>query len=222
MGENMRFNLSDNPVAHALARFLDLIMLNIIFVICSLPIITIGASATAMYTVMLKMVKDEEGYIVKGFFQAFKENFKVSTIAWLVILPINLIIYWNIYLSNYLPVLSNVFMVFFFILGMVSMFGCVYVFPLIARYENPLKITFKNAFLLAIARLPFTILLVIIHVAPVFITFLDVRTLVFGILVWLGIGFSLVAWLNSIVLRRVFVIFEDKENENDDKDEKEV
>ena len=215
---NMGFNLSDNPVAHALARFLDLIMLNIIFVICSLPIITIGASATAMYTVMLKMVKNEEGYIVKGFFIAFKENFKMSTIAWLIILPINLLIYWNIYLSNYLPVFSNAFMIFFFILGMVSMFGCVYVFPLIARYENPLKVTFKNAFLLAVARLPFTILLVIIHVVPVFITILDGQTLIIGILVWLGIGFSLVAWLNSIVLRRVFVIFEEKEDEKDEKE----
>jgi len=215
---NMGFNLSDNPVAHALARFLDFIMLNIIFVICSLPIITIGASATAMYTVMLKIVKNEEGYIVKGFFQAFKENFKMSTIAWLIILPINLIIYLNIYLSNYLPVLSNAFIVFFFILGMVFMFGCVYVFPLIARYENSLKITFKNAFLLAIARLPYTILIVIISVAPVVITVLDLQTLVFGILVWLVIGFSLVAWLNSIILRRVFVIFEDKEDEKDEKE----
>ena len=214
----MGFNLSDNPVAHALARFLDFIMLNIIFVICSLPIITIGASTTAMYTVMLKIVKNEEGYIVKGFFQAFKENFKMSTIAWLIILPINLIIYWNIYLSNYLPVFSNAFMVFFFILGMVSLFGCVYVFPLIARYENPLKATFKNAFLLAVARLPFTILLVIIHVVPVFITILDGQTLIIGILVWLGIGFSLVAWLSSIVLRRVFVIFEEKEDEKDEKE----
>ena len=214
----MGFNLSDNPVAHALARFLDFIMLNIIFVICSLPIITIGASATAMYTVMLKIVKNEEGYIVKGFFQAFKENFKMSTIAWLIILPINLIIYLNIYLSNYLPMFGNAFMVFFFILGMISMFGGVYVFPLIARYENPLKVTFKNAFLLAIARLPYTILLVIISVAPVAITLLDFQTLMFGILVWLGIGFSVVAWLNSIILRRVFVIFESKEDKKDEKE----
>jgi len=211
----MGFNLSDNVVARGLARFLDFIILNILFLICSLPIITIGASVTALYTVMLKIVRDEEGYIVKGFLQAFKDNFKTSTIAWLIILPINLVIYFNIYLSGHLPMFSNAFVVFFFILGLFSVCGCVYVFPLIARYENSLKTTFKNAFLLAIARLPYTILLVIIHLAPVIITALDLQTLILGMFVWFLIGFSLVAWLSSIVLRRVFEIFEDKEDKED-------
>jgi uncharacterized membrane protein YesL len=210
----MNFNLSDNVVARGLGRLLDFVMLNIVFLICSLPIITIGASVTAMYTVMLKMVRNEEGYIVKGFFQAFKENFKMSTKAWLIILPINLVIYLNIYLSTHMPMLSSVFVVFFIILGMISFFGCIYVFPLIARFENPLKITFKNAFLLAIGRLPYTIILVIINVVPVFITLLDLQTFIFGIMIWTIAGFSIVAWLSSIILRRVFVIFEEKEEES--------
>jgi uncharacterized membrane protein YesL len=209
----MNFNISDNVIARGLARFLDFILLNVLFIVCSLPIITIGASTTAMYTVMLKIVKDEEGYIAKGFLQAFKENLKKGTIAWLIILPVNLVIYFNIFLSTELPILSNVFIVLFIVLGMISMFGCVYIFPLIARYESPLKNTFKNAFLLAIGRLPYTIALVIINVVPFFITFLDYRTFVFGLVFWPIIGFSIVAWLSSMILRRVFVILDEKEEE---------
>jgi uncharacterized membrane protein YesL len=166
----MNFNLSDNIIARGLGRIFDMVVLNIIFVIFSLPIITIGATITAMYAVMLKMVKDEEGYIVKGFIQAFKENFKMSTKAWLIMFPLSIIIYVNIQLSTEMPVLSSVFMVFFIIVGIVVVFTSIYVFPLIARYENTLKATFKNAFLLAIGRLPFTILLVLIHAVPLFIT----------------------------------------------------
>jgi len=209
----MNFNLSDNVVARALGRLFDLVVLNLIFIICSLPIITIGASITAMYAVILKMVKNEEGYIVKGFFQAFKENFKMSTKAWLIMLPFSLIIYFNILLSMEMPALGQVFVVFFIIIAIVAGFTSVYVFPLIARYENTLKATFKNAFLLAIGRLPFTILLVLLHVGPVVLMILDPLFFVYGILIWFFIGFSLVTWLCSKILRRVFGIFEEVETE---------
>jgi len=214
----MNFNLSDNPVARALGRMFDLVILNWIFIICSLPIITIGASVTAMYAVMLKMVKNEEGYIVKGFFQAFKENFKMGTKAWLIILPFSLLIYLNIQLSMEMPALSQVFVVFFIIVGLFASFTGVYVFPLIARYENTLRATFKNAFLLSIGRLPFTVLLVALHIVPVVITILDPYTFAFGILIWFAIGFSLVNWCCSKILRRVFVIFEEVETEEPDKE----
>jgi uncharacterized membrane protein YesL len=212
----MNFNLSDNIVARGLSRIFDMVVLNIIFVIVSIPIITIGASITAMYAVMLKMVKNEEGYIVKGFLLAFKENFKMSTRAWMIMLPLSMIIFINIRLSAEMPALSSVFMVFFIIVGVVVVFTSVYVFPLIARYENTLKATFKNAFLLAIGKLPYTVLLVLLHVVPLFITLFDVQTFVFGILIWLTIGFALVSWCCSKILRRVFVIFEDLEAEKEE------
>ena len=78
----MRLDVTDNPVISGMSRIFDMMCLNVLWLVCSLPIFTIGASTTAMYTVMLKVVKNEEGYIVKGFFKAFKENFKKSTIIW--------------------------------------------------------------------------------------------------------------------------------------------
>lgn len=209
----MNFNISDNPVMRGLGRVFDLVILNLVFILCSLPIITIGASITAMYAVTLKMVKNEEGYILKGFLIAFKENFKMSTKAWMIMFPLSLLIYINILLSTEMPMFGSVFLVIFIILGMIAMFTGVYVFPLIARYENTLKQTFKNALLLAIGRLPYTILLVILHIAPIVITVIDLHTFVFGILAWFMIGFSLVNWCCAKILRRIFLIFDEKENE---------
>lgn len=71
---------NDSWVMRILTRIFDLIILNLLFIICSLPVITIGTSLTALYSVTLKIVRNEEGYIVRGFFKAYKENFKQSLI----------------------------------------------------------------------------------------------------------------------------------------------
>ena len=206
----MRFNLSDNPIARALGRLCDLVILNLLFIICSLPIITIGASTTAMYTVMLKMVKDEEGYILKGFLVAFVQNFKKATIAWLILFIVNTGVFFNIHLSTIMdaPTMGTVFLVIFMIFAIVLLCGSLYVFPLIARYENPLKNTFKNAFLLSVGRLPLTALLLIIHAVPVILPFFHGHLFAYGILFWFLIGFSAVSWMSSTVLRKAFEIFE--------------
>ena len=69
------FNM-DSPIMRFLSRICDLMILNILCIICCLPVVTAGASITALYTITLKMVRGEESYIFKGFLKAFKENFK--------------------------------------------------------------------------------------------------------------------------------------------------
>ena len=76
----------DSPIMRFLSRLFDLIVLNALFIICCLPVVTIGASITAMYSVTLKMIRNEECYIVRGFFSSFKKNFKTATLLWIPIL----------------------------------------------------------------------------------------------------------------------------------------
>ena len=78
-----RFFNMDNKFFVFMGRIADLCMLNILCIVCCIPVITAGASLTAVYYVTMKMVRNEESYIFKGFIQAFKENFKKSTIIWL-------------------------------------------------------------------------------------------------------------------------------------------
>ena len=102
----------------------------------------------------------------------------------------------------------QVFLIFMTIL-LISMGS--YGFALQARDENPIKNTLKNALILTVAKMPYTLLMLVITVVPVVVTFLTVRTLMLGFLVWLLLGVSLIVWLNSLLLRRVFLVFEDIE-----------
>lgn len=207
-------NWTDNVVVRALGRLCDFILLNIMWLICSIPIFTIGASTTALYTVMLKIVKNEEGYIVKGFLEAFRDNFKKSTIIWLLLGIIGIVIGVDFRLALGMhSAMWTVFRSIFIIFGLIWICVVIYVFPLTARYENTVRNTIKNAAILSIAKLPYTLLMLVITVGPVVITFLNTLTLLIGATLWLVIGVALVAWLNSFLLRKVFEIFHKDEDE---------
>ena len=76
----------DSGFFRALSRLADLMILNLIFVVCCIPIVTIGPALTAMHYVTLKMVDNEEGYIVRGFFKSFRQNLRQAIIIWVIML----------------------------------------------------------------------------------------------------------------------------------------
>lgn len=100
------FNM-DGPVFRFLGKLADLMILNVVFLICCLPIVTIGASLTALNYVSLKMAEGEEGYIVKSFFKSFRQNFVQSTLMWLITLAAGLILCLDFYIVKGV---SDVFM----------------------------------------------------------------------------------------------------------------
>lgn len=206
-------NWTDNVVMRGLGRVCDFIMLNILWIVCSIPLVTIGASTTALYTVMLKLVKSEEGYIVKGFLAAFKENFKKSTILWLILAVVGIIIGIDFQFATVMQgVMRTIFQSIFIVMSIAWLSVVIYAFALTARYENTVKQTIKNSLLLSIVRLPYTIVLLVITAGPIVLTLLDTRTLLIGIGLWLVIGVAVVAWLNSFILHKVFEIFKAKED----------
>ena len=205
----MRFNWTDNVVMRALGKMGDMICLNVMWVICCIPIITIGASTVALYTVMLKMVKNEEGYIFRGFLKAFKTNFKQSTIIWIILLLLGILWTVDFRVAGVIPGMAGIVLrALFLTLGFVLLSVTIYIFPLTARYENSIKGTFKNALILTVAKLPYTFLMVAIVVAAVFASLWSAFTLLFSLPLWLFFGVSLIVWINSYILRRVFVVFE--------------
>ena len=87
----------DNPFFRTINKLVDVVWLNIIFVVFSLPVFTIGASVTAMMSVTMKMARDKEGYMWQGFWKAFKQNFKQSTIIWLLVILVSVVLGTDIY-----------------------------------------------------------------------------------------------------------------------------
>lgn len=216
----MKFDITDNVIVRALSKICDMVCLNLLWVMCSIPVFTIGASTTALYSVMLKMVKNEEGYIFRSFFKAFKSNFKQSTAVWLLMLFLSIVCWIDLRMAGMLTgtaglILRSVFL----LVGFVILSVVIYVFPLIARYENSTRATLRNAVILTVGKLPYSILMVAIVIAAVLLSLWNTVTLMFALPLWILIIVSLIAWVNSYILRRTFMIFE--KNTTDEKDSEE-
>lgn len=204
----------DSPIMRFLSRVCDLMILNILFIFCCIPVVTIGTSLTALYSVTLKMAKGEESYIFKGFLKAFKENFKQSLVIWLIMALLGALLYVDFRAAALLPQnFKNIFSVFIGAIFVMYAIVFVYAFPYTARFVNTVKNIFKNSLLIAILNLPWTIFLLAVPAALVFITFLNSMTMVYGVMLWLLLGFATVAYINSVVLRTVFAKYEPKDEE---------
>ncbi len=216
----MRFNLMDNVVMRAMGKICDMFFLNILWVVCSIPIITIGASTTALYTVMLKFVRNEEGYIFRSFFKAFKENFRQSTVIWLIIAAFGALWWVDFRIAGMMGAgIGDALRIIFLIIGFFLLSVTIYIFPLTARYENKISATFKNALILSIAKLPYTLLMVIVFAAAVLLSLWNTMTLMLAVPIWILFGVSLIVWINSWLLRRVFTVFEKDEENTKEKEE---
>jgi uncharacterized membrane protein YesL len=160
------FNL-DSPLMVFLGRVADLMIINILTLLCCIPIITIGPAFTAAHYVSLKMVRNEDCYIVRSYFKSFKENFKQATIIWLLILVAILVMVGDFYIITKSGLeFSNVMKIVIIVVGVIVLMTTVYVFPVLARFENTIIATLKNAFLMSVLQLLKTALMLVLYVAP--------------------------------------------------------
>ncbi|MDO4304749.1 MAG: YesL family protein, partial [Bacillota bacterium] len=178
----MKFFSIDSPLYKFLSKLLDVLKLNFLWIIFSIPIITIGASTVAAMSVALKMVDDEEGYIGRSFIKAFKENWKQGTMLWIITVIAGYAIYLDFQLFE--AVEGNPVM--FLIIGMVSAAlaaaALIYSYPLSARYENTLFRTIQNSIDISRKYFGRTLLLIIVLGFEFLIFQFNVTMLFFGII----------------------------------------
>ena len=205
----MRLFDPEGPLMSALSTLADIIICNIMFVLFSLPVITFGASLTALYTCMLRLVEGEErddGQIFRTFWFAFRDNFKQATLLWLICLAGIAFLgayYWVA--RSFIASLSRIYMVTFFVLVLLFLFGFLYLFPLQARYENSVRNTLRNAWLMSVAALPWTLLNIVLLVAAFYLSFImNPGAINIFVYIWAVCGFGLVAYLQCFLYRRAF------------------
>ena len=203
----------DNPVWRFIGKFGDLIILNVLWLVCSLPIFTIGASTTAVYYVTLKLARDDDGYTIRSFFKSFKENFKQSTIIWLILLLAGAILGVDLYffarLFNGSSTVKTVMLTVFLAMALIYAAVAMYIFPIQSRFYNPLKRTFFNAFFMSIRHLFRTIGMIVIDGVLVVAGFVFMIPPV--LMIFMLFGFPLLAFINSYILSPVFNIYMPKE-----------
>lgn len=196
----------DSPLMRFLTKIADLMVLNILFCITSIPLITIGASWTALYSVTLKMVRDEEGSVSRSYFRSFRQNFRQATLLWLGVLVVLALLVLDIRVLNGMAggTAPGLLRVGVEILALLGIMVLQYLFPSLARFEASLADTLKNACMMALAHLPKTALMTAAAVGAVWITLINNTTIAIGLMVWPLIGFALMAFGNSGILRKIF------------------
>lgn len=196
-----------------MSKVADLCILNIICVVCCIPVITAGASITAMYYVTLKMVRNEEAYILRSFFKSFKQNFKQATVINLIMLLIGVVLYVDLNVSKAMQGgAGQIFQIIFMAFVLIYFILFLYVYPVLARFYNTIKNTIKNALFMAIRHFPYTVVMVIIAVCPLLLLLVksyQIQSTLF--VLFLLMGFALIAYCNSYFLAKIFDNYMPKE-----------
>ena len=204
-----RFFDLDSPLMSALNKLADLIILNILVIICSLPVFTIGASMTALHYVVLKMVRNEEGYIIKSFFKSFKQNFRQATIIWLILLVLIGVLIGDFLILRFSAVaLPQWLHIVILAIAIILLFATVHLFPVLSRFENTILNTYRNSFFMGILALPKTVVMMVCWIIPLVVMIFapQIMPVVFVL------GISGPAFLNAMLYNKTFKRFE-PENE---------
>lgn len=195
----------EGPVITFLARITDFMLLNLLFLLCCIPIVTIGASVTALHYVIMKEVIDqEEPGITATFFKAFRQNFKKATLAWTGVLLIVAVIIMDVMILTANGThLTGWFMALILVVVVAVFTVAMYTFALMARFENTLRQTVKNAMLMSLRHAVKSMTMMIVYISP----FALIIWQAWGVIAVLLVGFSCTAYINSFVWKDIFSIY---------------
>ena len=182
----------------------DLIVINLLFILCSLPVVTLGAAATAMHYT-LRRWRENEGNLTKDFFYSFRLNFRQATILWIIFLLLVAVLVWNFWLiSSWTGFMYQVVTVMLFVAIAVLLAWVSVVFPLLARFDNTTGKTAQNALLIALVSPVRSLGAVALNVLPVALAFLLPGVFLICSVLWLGLLCSSSGFAVQILFARVF------------------
>lgn len=199
----------NGPVYRCLLKVCELMLLNCMFLLFCIPIVTIGASTTALYGMTLKMVRNEEMNLLYGFVHAFKKNFKQSTIIWIILMIVGSILYMDyLFLEQYTGRFSLLVHLSLFFFTFVYVIITILIFPYISRFKNTAKESVGNILKIAVANPVKIFPILLISIFPVILMFISPLLFVFILYISIFFGFSLVAYLNSYLFRNMYEKYE--------------
>lgn len=196
----------DGKIMSFMAKLGDMFILNIVYLVCCIPIVTIGAATTALYYNTIKMAENREAYVWKDFLKSFRQNFKQATIIWMIFLAIGIVLAADLFVTGGIGSrsLAAVTVIVAVAAGIFLIMTTVYVFPVLARFNNSVKNIIKYALLIAIRHLPSTIVILAIHSVPLLLAFVSLDVFVRGLLPVLLFVVSILAYFESKLFSRIF------------------
>ncbi len=195
----------ENPIWSTFSKVMDVIILNFLFVICCIPIITIPASFTALYFTSMRLIAGDITYVHQDFFSSFKSNFKQALVSGMIVFDAGVILgvltWFSFSIESYLG------KVVFVVLDVFYAATITYTYPILAKFTVSIKDLFRNSALMAVANLPFTFLnlgVLFICVVPAYYT-LPAKVIL------LAFGCAAAAVLQSLWFNYIFKKYLDAE-----------
>lgn len=191
----------DSPVMRALIKFFDCICASILWLLFSLPIVTMGAASAALYTTVYKYLRRDEGHLWDTFWTAFKGNLHRSTLVWLAalavlaLLTVDALVFRTLKLAG--SPLGGAYWVVLALICAAATWTA-YLSAYAARFSGSAKDVLRFAFVLMAAH-P-------VKALEVFLPILAGAALLLTGLRWIAIVPAAVCWVNSIVLEKVFLL----------------
>ncbi len=210
----MSFFSLDSKFMQAMSRLSDLILLNIVFLVTCVPIFTIGAASTALYSVCFRIGTEREEGIFRCYFRAFRDNFKQGTIVFLIlVLPLLLLVF---SLSFYFSLAGIARILAYLCVALLVDLTLIYsyAFPLLSQFSNTIRLTLKNAQLLSIAYLPRSMAVAVLNVLPLAVLYFQPLFFFQMGILWILLYFSASAYINVRILRKVFAPYQGTEEES--------
>lgn len=205
----------DSPFMQKISKAGNLILLNILWILCSIPVLTMGAATAALYHTVFQYQTADEDAVFKPFFRAFAGNFKQATLLWLPTLAVTALLILDLrYLFAYG---GNALMwIVIIVASVIFLMIQTQLLPQIARFENKLGTIIKNATLLTILHMPSAFLMAALNALPIIIFFAFPIMFMRWLPLWVGIWFSLVAYMNGRMLLKQWTRHMPQEEENEE------
>jgi len=196
----------DSTLMRFLTRIADLMILNVLFVVTSLAIVTLPASLTALCFVSLRIATDTDRTITGDFFRSFRQNFRQSTLIGLLIAAVGAALAaWYVVVTELVSdgVLRFVLLAIWYVLVFLAAMWALYVFPYLAKFEGTTREVLRNARLMSFRHPLAPLTVIVLSILAAVVTIFSPQATGYGLL-WLLIGFAAIAFLGALVYARVF------------------
>lgn len=197
---------ADSPLLRFLTKVADLMILNLVFLVTSLPVVTLGASLTALNYTAMKIATNECESVTGDFFRSFRANFRQGTLLGLAVAFLALVLaawYLAVELLD-LPALAQfVLQAICYLVAFRVVLAALYAFPYLAKFDNSVREVLNNSRLMSLRHLFASLTVLAVTALPVVITVFYPAATVFGLL-WFLIGFAGTAFVNGFVFTSIF------------------
>lgn len=209
-----RFLNRDNPFFQFMSKIADVFILNWLWILFSLPIVTAGAATTAAFYEGMRLAKEDDGLVFKRFWKSFRQNFKQATIIHIIFMAIGVLLAFDLYM--WLKLKSDfalIMLALTTIAWIIYIVIVLYTYATLARFENTILATVKNALLIAVANFPLTLLMLAILAVYAALNYIMILLNMLTIFIGMGLLAYVYGILFNIAFRKFIPLREKRDQE---------